>query len=37
MKRGSYLAVALHQHDVTDDESLHVAAGVDELGRAERA
>lgn len=34
---GSYLAVALHQHNITDDEGLRVAAGVNQLGRAEGA
>lgn len=33
----SYLSVTLHQHNVTDYEGLHVAAGVNQLGRAERA
>lgn len=32
-----YLSVTLHQHNVTDYEGLHVAAGVNQLGRAERA
>lgn len=31
------LSVALHQYNVTDDKSLNVATGVNQLGRAERA
>lgn len=34
---GSYLSMALHQHNITDDEGLHVAAGVYKMGRAEGA
>lgn len=37
VEHGSYLAVALHQHNITNDEGLHVAAGVDQLGRADGA
>lgn len=33
----SYHSVALHQHNVADYKGLHVAAGVNQLGRAERA
>lgn len=36
-KDGAYLSVALHQHNITDDEGLYVAAGVYKVGRAKRA